>query len=278
VGLSLREQKLWNEIQHWENQLEEQDVTDFQLAFDKWLNRTFSQLSNDQQNEFFARVDGWLFHLHALIHSSQSQLDARNRILSSARLFDETIEYIEDLRKLSIDQLMYIAENQIARHRLYSFVQGGATGAGGFLFLSIDFPVMIAINLKAVQIIATSYGYNVNRPYEMMLALKVFHASILPLRMQQAAWYDLVHDIKKSEEEPFFYEGVDEVIDSGSLLVVLKQSIKMFVIHSARRKLIQGIPIIGVAVGSVFNYRLTRNVTDFAHRFYQMRYLYGKQS
>lgn len=276
MELSSREQKIWNEIRHWENQLAEQEVTDFQFAFDKWLDRSFSQLSSKQQNEYFTKIDGWLFHLHAFIQSSQSQLDARNRILSSARLFDETVEQIEDLRKLSIDQLIYIAEHQIARHRLYSFVQGSATGVGGFLFLAADFPLMIAINLKAVQVIATTYGYNVNRPYEMMLALKVFHASILPIRMQHSALHDLLQEAKRSDD-PFFYDGADEVIDSGSLLVLLKQSVKMLIIHSVRRKLIQGIPMIGIAVGSVVNYRLTRNVTEFTHRFYQMRYLLEKQ-
>ena len=107
-----------------------------------------------------------------MIQSSQSQLEARNRILGTSRLFDESIEQLEDLKALSIDQLTYIAEQQTARHRLYSFVQGGATGAGGLLLLTADFPVMIALNVKAVQLIATSFGHDVNKPYEMMLALK----------------------------------------------------------------------------------------------------------
>lgn len=118
--------------------------------------------------------------MHALIQSSQSQLEARNRILGTSRLFNESIEQLEDLKALSIDQLTYIAEQQTARPRLYSFVQGGATGAGGLLLLTADFPVMIALNVKAVQLIATSFGHDVNKPYEMMLALKVFHASLLP--------------------------------------------------------------------------------------------------
>lgn len=95
--------------------------------------------------------------MHALIQSSQSQLEARNRILGTSRLFNESIEQLEDLKALSIDQLTYIAEQQTARHRLYSFVQGGATGAGGLLLLTADFPVMIALNVKAVQLIATSF-------------------------------------------------------------------------------------------------------------------------
>ncbi len=91
------------------------------------------------EKEFFTKADGWLFHLHAFIQSSQAQLDARNRILGTSRLFDESIEQLEDLKALSIDQLTYIAEQQTARHRLYSFVQGGATGAWRFIIINGGF-------------------------------------------------------------------------------------------------------------------------------------------
>ena len=43
------------------------------------------------------------------------------------------------------------------------------------------------------------------------------------------------------------------------------------------RKLFQGIPVIGMAIGSTVNYRLTRNVTEFANRFYQVRHIVEKE-
>lgn len=277
MTLTEREQAIWNDIKNWEYQLSQQESTDFQTVFDKWLDTAVSRLPYKKRKEFFAKADQWLFHLHAFIQSSQSQLDARNRILSTARMFDETIEHIEDLQHLSIDQLSYIAEHQIAKHRLYSLVQGGATGVGGLLLLSADLPLMLAINLKAVQLIATAYGYDVNKPYEMMIALKVFHASILPNRFQQYAWNELLEELEHGEFAPFFYEGEEEVLESSSLQIILKQILKTLLLSALRRKLIQGIPLIGIAVGSGMNYRLTRTVTEFAHRFYQMRYLLEKQ-
>ncbi|MFD3445310.1 EcsC family protein [Microbacteriaceae bacterium 4G12] len=275
--LSEREQKIWNEIKSWEYELSQQESTDFQMTFDKWLNQAVSRLSSQKRQEFFDRVDQWLFYLHAFIQSSQAQLDARHRLLSTARLFDSSIEHIEDLRNLTIDQLIYITEHQIAKHRLYSFVQGGATGVGGFLLLSADLPLMVVLNLKAVQLIATTYGYDVNRPYEMMLALKVFHAAILPPHLQQYAWQDLLQELEQTEHESFFYVGEDALTGTGSIQITLKQLLKTFAIYSLRRKLFQGIPMFGIAIGSTVNYRLTRNVTEFTHRFYQMRYLLEKQ-
>lgn len=130
---SKREQAILDSIKEWESQLVEQEATDFQRMFDKWVHTTIAKLPEKKRKDFFTKADGWLFHLHALIQSSQSQLEARNRILGTSRLFNESIEQLEDLKALSIDQLTYIAEQQTARHRLYSFVQGGATGAGGFI-------------------------------------------------------------------------------------------------------------------------------------------------
>jgi len=272
---SKREQAILDNIKEWESQLIEQEATDFQKMFDKWVHTTIAKLPEKKRKDFFTKADGWLFHLHALIQSSQSQLDARNRILGTSRLFDESIEQLEDLKALSIDQLTYIAEQQTARHRLYSFVQGGATGAGGLLLLTADFPVMIALNVKAVQLIATSFGHDVNKPYEMMLALKVFHASLLPGRLQQYAWYNLLQELE--QEDSFFYEGDEAVLQPASTEVVLKQILKTFSIYALRRKLFQGIPVIGMAIGSTVNYRLTRNVTEFANRFYQVRHIVEKE-
>ena len=89
----------------------------------------------ETKEQFFSKLDHWLFHLHGLIQSSQIQIDARERILASARLFNEDIMTITDVKQLSIDQLNYIANQQMVKHRLYSFTQGGISGLGGVVLL-----------------------------------------------------------------------------------------------------------------------------------------------
>ncbi|CAM4211697.1 ABC transporter substrate-binding protein [Bacillus manliponensis] len=275
--LSKREERVLQDIKNWEQQFVQHESTDFQRMFDKWLNTAFSKLPAKKREEFFAKGDKSLFYLHALIQSSQSQLEARNRILGTARLFHDSIEQLEDMKQLSIDQLTYIAEQQTARHRLYSFMQGGVTGIGGFLLLTADLPAMAALNVKAVQLIAMSFGHDVNKPYEMMLALKVFHAAILPVHLQQYAWQNLLEELNHEEQSPFFYEGEEEVLNPASIQVLLVQIMKTFLIYSLRRKVFQGVPILGIAIGSTMNYRFTRSVTEFANRFYQTRYLIEKE-
>ncbi|KON86750.1 ABC transporter substrate-binding protein [Sporosarcina globispora] len=277
MPLNDREESVLAGIHEWENKLFDYEPNDLEIVYDKSLERSFSLLPEEVQNQFFSAMDSWLFHLHALIQGSQLQMDAKERILTAGRVFHSDIETIEDLKQLNIDQLQYIAQQQIARHRLYSFAQGGIAGSGSSLLLGTDIPAMAVINLRAVQLIAMTYGFEVNTPFEMMSSLKVFHAATLPPRMQGRAWEELMHELK-NQEEYYFYEGKEELTDLTWVEQPMKQLFKAMAIYFFRRKSVQGIPFISMAIGAGANYQLTRKVTDFAHKYYQMRYLHRKNN
>ena len=275
MALTEREKRVLAEIQEWESKLFGYEPNDLELTCEKYLEHSFSLLPERIQQQFFAAFDSWLFHLHALIQGSQLQLDAKERILSAGRVFSSQIDSIEDLHNLSIDQLQYLAQQQIARHRLYSFAQGGMAGTGHTLMLGVDLPAMAVINLRAVQLIAMTYGIEVNTPYEMMSSLKVFHAATLPPRLQGKAWSDLLDELQDVNEH-YFYEGNEELADVTWMEQPIKQLFKAMAIFIFRKKSIQGIPFISMAIGAGANYQLTRKVTEFAHHYYQMRYLHKK--
>ncbi|MEO2074737.1 MAG: EcsC family protein [Bacillus sp. (in: firmicutes)] len=271
-----RERKVWNEITEWEQNLFNYEPNDFQLTYEKYLERSFSLLPETVQKQFFSLVDTWLFHLHGMIQGSQLQMDAKERILSSGRVFIPDLENISDLKNLDIHQLQYIAEQHIARHRLYSFAQGGLAGTGSSLLLGMDIPAMAVINLRVVQLIAMTYGYEVNTPFEMMTSLKVFHTGTLPPRIQKEGWGMLKNELEKFEN-PYFYEGNEEITDITWLEQPLQQLFKAIVIAVFRKKMIQGMPLVSMAIGAGANYQLTRKVTDLAHKYYQYRYLKEKE-
>jgi hypothetical protein len=271
-----RETKVWNEISEWEKKLFNYEPNDFQLTYEKYLERSFSLLPETVQKQFFSLVDTWLFHLHGMIQGSQLQMDAKERILSSGRVFIPNLENISDLKNLDINQLQYIAEQHIARHRLYSLAQGGLAGTGSSLLLGMDIPAMAVINLRVVQLIAMTYGYEVNTPYEMMTSLKVFHIGTLPPRIQKEGWIMLKEELEKYEN-PYFYEGTEEISNITWLEQPLQQVFKAMVIALFRRKMIQGMPLVSIAIGAGANYQLTRKVTELAHKYYQYRYLKEKE-
>lgn len=277
MALTEREKVVLSGIKEWENKLYEYRPNDLELTYDKYLERSFSLLPEHAQKQFFSALDSWLFHLHALIQGTQIQLDAKERILSAGRIFDENIEKLDDLRSLNIDQLKYIAQQQIARHRLYSFTQGGLAGTGGTILLGTDIPAAAVINIRVVQLIAMTYGYEVNNPFEMMTSLKVFHSATLPARLQSQGWDQLLNDLKE-QEDFYFYEGEEDLTDVSWLEQPIKQLFKGLAIILLRNKTLQGIPFVSMAIGAGSNYQLTRKVTDFAHNYYQMRYLLEKES
>lgn len=276
MALTERENRVLAEIQEWENKMFSYEPNDFELTYEKYLEKSFLLLPEQVQRQFFSTLDNWLFHLHALIQGSQLQMDAKERILTAGRVFNPEIESIEELHSLNIDQLQYIAQQQIARHRLYSFAQGGMAGTGSSLMLGADIPAMAVINLRVVQLIAMTYGIEVNTPYEMMSSLKVFHAATLPPRMQSQAWEELITELR-DQEDYYFYEGKDEVADVTWIEQPIKQLFKAIAIFIFRKKSFQGIPFISMAIGAGTNYQLTRKVTEFAHKYYQYRYLHKKE-
>lgn len=276
MHLTEREIITLNQIREWEKSLFTYEPNDFQLTYEKYLERAFTLLPDKVQKQFFSLLDSWLFHLHSFIQSSQLQVDAKERILSSGRIFKKDLEKIADLRQLDIEQLQYIAQQQIAKHRFFSFAQGGLAGTGDTFLLGSDIPAMAFINLRAVQLIAMTYGFEVSTPYEIMTSLKVFHMATLPPRMQKDGWLALMAELDGSHER-YFYEGNEEITDITWLEQPIQQLLKALVISMFRRKVIQGIPLISMAIGAGANYQLTRKVTDVAHKYYQLRNLKEKE-
>jgi hypothetical protein len=277
MTLSNRESQLLAEIQVWEQHLGEDLRSDFGRTYDKWLNRKLNGIPEPIKRKFFDKFDDILFHLHSFIQNSHVQHDARQQLLMTAKTFDEDIHHIYDLKKLSVDQLHYISDLQLSKHRLYSFVQGGLAGTGGFLLMGIDLPAQMLLNLRAVQMTALSYGYEVNSPFEMMTSLKVYHAALLPKHLRYKQWVALTEDLNNKDENPFFYEGEDKLANQASIDHLIKQLVKVSAISMLRKKMIGGIPLIGMAIGAGINYQLTRQITDFAHQYYRYRLLLEKK-
>jgi hypothetical protein len=269
-----RDKKVKEELAEWENKLLSYQPNDFELTYEKYIEKAFALLPEEIQTQFFTLLDDWLFHLNALIQGSQFQLEAKDRILSTGRIFEPSIESIPDLRNLEIDQLNYIVKQQVARHRFYSFAQGGLAGTGGTILLGADLPAMAVINLRAVQLIAMSYGFEVNTPFEMMTSLKVFHIATLPPRLQMSGWQELKAELSDSDD--YLFVGNEKLTDVSWIEQPIKQLFKAMAIVAFRRKFLQGIPLVSMAIGAGSNYYLTRKVTEFAQHYYQMRYLLQK--
>jgi len=269
------EQKVWEDIERWIHSFQTYEENDFQNLYGKWVDKAVSAIPESLTEPFFEKMDTWLFHLHSLLQGMQIQEEARERIIKSAKAFDASIFNIEDMKNLSIDQLSYIADQHVSRHKIYSLLQGGMTATGQPIFLSSDFLALVLINLRSVQLTASTYGYDVRKPFEMMTALKVFHAASLPNRLKGIGWDDLTNDLEEHHSY-YFYEGMEKIMDYRWLEEPFKQLLKVFFISLFNKKASKS-SFVSLAMGAGINYQFSRKVNQFAEKYYQYRFLLDKQ-
>ncbi|AJD91763.1 hypothetical protein JMA_24460 [Jeotgalibacillus malaysiensis] len=277
MNWSERDEEVYNEIRLWKQSLNEVSGNDLTNVYSKWIERSFSLLPEELKTEIFSHIDTSLFHIHSTMQGFQLQQDARENILRTAKAFDDSIIQIEDIRKLSIDQLNYMSLQQSGRHRLYSFVQGGIAGSVGTAAFLSDLLALLLINIRAIQFTAAAYGRDVHTPYEMTIALKLFHAATLPRKFQAEAWDELENTLNNVQSD-YFFNGNDQLTNERWLEGPGLQLFKTLAIRMFKNKRAGGYPVISMAIGATANYQLTRNVTEYAERFYQYRYLIEKNS
>lgn len=268
-----RDQKRYQAIIEWEDTYFKHEATDVEYTYLKWTDKLFEQLGDHRRQKVLMQIDHVFIHLHAYLQNTRSHEETRKRILQYAKVFAPTVDSIEDLQYLPVEQLDYMTDQLMAKQRLLALGQGGLTGMGGMFLLAADLPAVIAINLRSIQQIATIYGYDLKRPVEMVIALKLLHLSTLPKALQAHEWERLWHDLDQHHTNDIFYAGSEEIVEPEWLGQFIRQLAKSFVITMLRKKVFQGLPLVGMAFGAGINYRLSQQVIELSHKFYQKRLL-----
>lgn len=269
---SNREKRL-DEMKRWEEEYFIQEASDIAKSYQIWSERIFNQLGDARKRKWLSKMDDCLFHLQAWYQDSRSYEDTHRRIIQYARIFDASMTTIDDLHQLPLEQLDYLAEQLMAKQRMIAFGQGGLTGMGGAFLLAVDLPAMALIQLRSLQQLALVYGYDTRRPAEMMYILKLFHVATLPKSYQAAEWDKLFVEMEGQLGDDIFYQGEDSIFQDKWMEQLMKQLAKSFMITMLRKKVIQGMPLIGMAAGAGLNYRFSQQVIEIGQHFYQKRRL-----
>jgi hypothetical protein len=141
-------------------------------------------------------------------------------------------------------------------------VEGGITGAGGFLLGLAEFPVLISIKIKLLFDIAALYGYSVKDYRERLYILHIFQAAFSTQEHRINVYNQMVDWDNKKEALP---NEVEE-FDWRSFQQEYRDYIDL-------AKLAQLIPGIGAVVGFVVNKRLLKKLGETAMNAYRMRWL-----
>lgn len=273
MELTGRRKLVWEEIEAWEKSFFIDENKNSYYSLEHTFNEAIQSWRPNVQEKILKTLDSIIFHTHSIAQNSQYDKKTKAKILDFGRIFDGSIHEISDMKVLTIDQLRFIANQHLAKQRLVSFAQGGFSGLGGLLAVSLDLPLMLTINLRSIQLTAMTYGYDLNNPYELMLALKVFHVATLPKTLQKEGWHHLLMELNQYEDKWIFFDENDNYKSTVWLQQPIKQMGKGFVLFLLRNKLFQGIPLLGMTIGAGTNYFLAKQVSDIAHHFYQKRFL-----
>lgn len=179
-----------------------------------------------------------------------------------AVLFGSAYAAIKEKSYSSLEEAEIAIQERIKNYKQTAAIEGGVTGAGGFLMAMVDFPVLLSIKIKLLFDIAVMYGFDIKDYKERLFILYVFQLAFSSQAHRQNVFKDVENweqlslelpaNINEFNWRPFQQEYRD---------------------HIDLAKMAQLIPGIGAVVGVVVNYRLIKKLGQTAMNAYRMRIL-----
>ena len=148
---------------------------------------------------------------------------------------------------------------RIRAYRNTAAVEGGVTGAGGFLLGLADFPLLLGIKLKLLFDIAALYGHDVRTFSERLYLLHIFQLAFSSQQTRRETYRQLV--AWPATEAT----ATAETFDWRTFQQEYRDYIDL-------AKMAQLLPVIGAAVGAVANYRLLVQLGETAIMCYRLRW------
>lgn len=239
------------------------------LAFQNWL----QVLPREQKLAFLDIVDQLVIQLATFFHKKTRCAEVENRILMEGRRVVPELNSISEMAKVPYYQLEYIEEKFKSKFQLLSLFQGGVSGLGHALTIALDFPILLAINLKIVQYIAGVYGYSMRSPKEQMIALHILYAVTLPKHYRQEAWEWIVAKLEETEQMDLLIVNEETMIQEEWLETLAKHWLKSMVLYGLNKGARKGRSLVGILLGANLNYSFTKHASQFASYLYRYRFL-----
>ncbi|HTF17348.1 MAG TPA: EcsC family protein [Chryseolinea sp.] len=143
--------------------------------------------------------------------------------------------------------------------------EGALTGAGGILLGLADFPLWLTLKMKMLFEISALYGYDATDYKERIFLLHIFELTFSGYDRKR----QLLEIVSNWEEERKRLPPSIDAFDWQTFQQEYRDYIDV-------AKLLQLVPGIGAAVGTVVNYRLTGKLGQTAKNAYRLRWLAGK--
>lgn len=175
-------------------------------------------------------------------------------------LFGATYTAMKPPLENSLENRETAVLQRIEYYRTTAAVEGGITGAGGFLLGLADFPLLIGIKIKLLFDIASIYGFNVKDYKERVYLLHIFELAFSSDVHRKKVFLKMVDWETKSKELP---NDINQ-FDWRNFQQEYRDYIDL-------AKMAQLLPVIGAPIGAIVNYRLIKKLGKTAMNSYRMR-------
>lgn len=181
--------------------------------------------------------------------------------MTRAVLFGSGVTTTKVITGVPFEERERMVRERVEFYKKTAAVEGGVTGAGGFLLGLADFPILLGLKIKLLFEIAAIYGHDVSDIRERLYILYIFQLAFSnqhhtrEVYKQTVEWQAKYHELPKNMDDfewRLFQQEYRDYIDLA--------------------KMAQLLPVIGAAVGFVVNYRLVNKLGETAMNAYRMRF------
>ncbi|WP_400242783.1 EcsC family protein [Niallia sp. JL1B1071] len=116
--LSIAENYYMEKLEKWEDELRNGRPNKILHLYSDSIDSLLSFIPDMQKQKILRSFDNILFHLHAILFNSTLQRNTAQKLMHHARIHNESIFPLNDMKKLNIDQLQAIADKQMAHYRM----------------------------------------------------------------------------------------------------------------------------------------------------------------
>lgn len=216
---------------------------------------------------------------------------------------------LEEIALLRSYELAKVVNNQKGGHLISAFLEGAVTGVPGFAGLPFNLVLSTFLFYRAVQCIAMYYGYDVkNDPAELIIAGEVFASSLMPSGSRSggvgaavgkvmifAEATTVKQTVKKGWVAMAAHGGVPLAITQMRALAngaakkalekagkkglensVFKSVFKQIGGKMSQKVVGKAVPIVGGAVGALFDAGQMNSILEYADLFYHKRFILEK--
>jgi hypothetical protein len=216
-------------------------------------------------------MEGWMSALHDMSDKFVRKEALVKEVASDSEVTKANlrVEKIEDLRRVPLEILDKISLASLRGGKVLAGGEGVLAGLAGFVGMAVDIPSLMSINLRFINQIANTYGFDIMASEEERLfAFSVLGASNTS-QAAKATFLKQLNEIAVAVAQRKTWKHLNKSI----IVQVLQQIAKIVGIRLTKKKLTQVVPILGSLAAGGSNYKFTHDNLVAARMMYRKRWL-----